>query len=38
MHVINWGGVLLLAVKALTIGAAALLPLATAYAWLVGTI
>lgn len=38
MHVINWGGVLILAVKALTVGAAALLPLVTAYAWLVGMI
>lgn len=38
MHAINWGGVLILAVKVLTIGAAALLPLVTAYAWLVGMI
>lgn len=38
MHAINWGGVLILAVKVLTIGAAALLPLVTAYAWLVGAI
>lgn len=38
MHAINWGGVLILAVKVLTIGTAALLPLVTAYAWLVGMI
>lgn len=38
MHAINWGGVLILAVKVLTIGAAAVLPLVTVYAWLVGAI
>ena len=38
MPAINWGGVLILAVKVLTIGAAAVLPLVTVYAWLVGTI
>lgn len=38
MHAINWGGVLILAVKVLTIGAAAVLPLVTVYAWLVGMI
>lgn len=38
MHAINWGGVLILAVKVLTIGAAAVLPLVTVYVWLVGMI
>lgn len=38
MHAINWGGVLILAVKVLTIGAAAVLPLVTVYAWMVGMI
>lgn len=38
MHAINWGGVLIIAVKVLTIGAAAVLPLVTVYAWLVGMI
>lgn len=38
LRTINWGGVLILAVKALTVGAAAVLPLVTAYAWLVGAI
>ena len=42
MHAINWGGALILAVKVLTIGAAAVLifgaPLVTVYAWLVGMI
>lgn len=38
MHAINWGGVLIIAVKVLTVGAAAVLPLVTVYAWLVGMI
>lgn len=38
MHAINWGGVLIIAVKVLTVGAAAVLPLVTLYAWLVGMI
>lgn len=38
LRTINWGGVLILAVKALTVGAAAVLPLVTVYAWLVGMI
>lgn len=38
MHAINWSGVLIIAVKVLTVGAAAVLPLVTVYAWLVGMI
>lgn len=38
LRTINWGGVLILAVKVLTVGAAAVLPLVTVYAWLVGMI